>query len=720
MRDMHPSGSASLASPARAAAALAAVLALFVALASLAMLSQHCPTLSDETTTEAFQDFRVLRSAPAADLVVIVPAHTYPDKNALSVLAPLLDVGITVRHAAAADSSAAARGSASKSARANASESGLALTDTLRFHRNRVPYEALATVVRDSQTRLCVFGNLRSAAARTSAASSNQPPRYYALTSLLDGSASNWAAAHSSTEKLRLLVRDDADLFALQSVLFATGAEDAQARVRSSNVRVEYFTDATTELPAALASATPTVVATLLEGEQHPVWGALKGVKTIWYGYDALRASRLKLVLPFAFVESVDVRAKLLTDVSGSQHEYSVVSFHAVLFGNTTTTSTNPLLRAALVALMFADRDRAIETVAANNFLGLYFPFLRISRALAKTTNDALYRKRYSLMPDRGLRVGIPRFSVLEQFAGAPDVDDAGKAASDVVSLPMHVNVPGDFVTSYGGSLKRLNVTLSKDEPMLRHVPLRRGDHVQLHAQRRPAENGAYYVTDAAPGRLVLQNRVTLTLDPSTDSSTTSVQGVDGLSHSLTVRADVRRHPLLARLAPGAGVLFPELGRGATGTVTRAASLPARPMCEIAVDASEGPLQDGKTDPLYVCTQAREVRVREQCEERGAVWDRPCERDAECPYYRANTLYTNHRGGCHAGYCEMPLGVELVGFRRIARDTPVCHASDASRCTREDQFRPGGCCATAAAAGAPPDYAFALDEFDRRASGLHE
>ena len=88
------------------------------------------------------------------------------------------------------------------------------------------------------------------------------------------------------------------------------------------------------------------------------------------------------------------------------------------------------------------------------------------------------------------------------------------------------------------------------------------------------------------------------------------------------------------------------------------------------------------------------------------VWDAPCTADIQCPFYRSNGKYANHRGGCDAGYCEMPLGVERAGYRKIAKLQPLCHG-----CGPEPEAQ-----ATCCAGQMPdPDYAFSLDEFQHYA-----
>lgn len=48
------------------------------------------------------------------------------------------------------------------------------------------------------------------------------------------------------------------------------------------------------------------------------------------------------------------------------------------------------------------------------------------------------------------------------------------------------------------------------------------------------------------------------------------------------------------------------------------------------------------------------------------IWDKKCEKNEECPFYKANKNYTNNRGGCNKkdGTCEMPLGVLRISFTK--------------------------------------------------------
>jgi len=51
-----------------------------------------------------------------------------------------------------------------------------------------------------------------------------------------------------------------------------------------------------------------------------------------------------------------------------------------------------------------------------------------------------------------------------------------------------------------------------------------------------------------------------------------------------------------------------------------------------------------------------------ECINFGGVWDRPPQDNTECPFYLSNKNYLNERGGAKNDYCEMPQGVQIMGY----------------------------------------------------------
>ena len=58
------------------------------------------------------------------------------------------------------------------------------------------------------------------------------------------------------------------------------------------------------------------------------------------------------------------------------------------------------------------------------------------------------------------------------------------------------------------------------------------------------------------------------------------------------------------------------------------------------------------------------------------VFDKPCQKDEECPFYKANENYDNDFGKCINGTCQLPLNMENVGYHYYKRDKtkkPLCY-----------------------------------------------
>jgi hypothetical protein len=55
------------------------------------------------------------------------------------------------------------------------------------------------------------------------------------------------------------------------------------------------------------------------------------------------------------------------------------------------------------------------------------------------------------------------------------------------------------------------------------------------------------------------------------------------------------------------------------------------------------------------------------------VWDRECQKDEDCPFFQANKNYPNNFGGCKVGKCELPVGMNRIGFKHYNKDKPICY-----------------------------------------------
>lgn len=102
------------------------------------------------------------------------------------------------------------------------------------------------------------------------------------------------------------------------------------------------------------------------------------------------------------------------------------------------------------------------------------------------------------------------------------------------------------------------------------------------------------------------------------------------------------------------------------------------------------------------------IETKEECENFGGTWDSPVKSDEDCPFYRANKNYPNDRGGGKlGGYCEMPSGISIIGYRYYdPENKPLCY-----NCSTKliGQGTLGYCCDSQKY----PDYKFSGDSEDR-------
>lgn len=129
----------------------------------------------------------------------------------------------------------------------------------------------------------------------------------------------------------------------------------------------------------------------------------------------------------------------------------------------------------------------------------------------------------------------------------------------------------------------------------------------------------------------------------------------------------------------------------------------------------------GDKPAQYLCFDGIKPNAvsKEDCEQNGGgVWDTEVKDSSECPFFNANKNYPNSRGGLKLdyGYCEIPDGAQLVGFRHIDPNpeyAPMCHncvdpvsgLRYKGRCCGEQKNNPNL---------ASPDYAFPGDSSARQ------
>jgi hypothetical protein len=131
-------------------------------------------------------------------------------------------------------------------------------------------------------------------------------------------------------------------------------------------------------------------------------------------------------------------------------------------------------------------------------------------------------------------------------------------------------------------------------------------------------------------------------------------------------------------------------------------------------------MSEESIDPTYRCYGDLTIEQKALCESpydahgepktKPTTWDRPCVKDDDCPFYKANKRYPNSRGGClRGGVCEMPVGVLRTAFRTYTKNglfAPFCYGCADSRDPE--------CCSKQKS----PDYAFSNDYDMRKRSNV--
>lgn len=386
--------------------------------------------------------------------------------------------------------------------------------------------------------------------------------------------------------------------------------------------------------------------------------GAGGGLRLISYDPD-LDPRRRAAVAPLLQVVNIDVDT-ILPKRAGTQKEVATLLAAPLALAGAPEIEQQDSRAKLLVAVTNAVLASDVDTVALNNYYGTRFPNRFV---LYGVCADALKQRNADVLRVRGTTevdytaVGRPEKSVLEQFSGEGDDDEAA------LSIETTRDVVGSYALKSSDHMQR---SMRMQSIRLEDVPLRQGDRVALRAQTHADQNGDYFVTAVEPGRgaLLVAPVVSTTPRPRIDRSIN-----DGL-----FRVWVSSYTSGVHLQAGDRVVLQAMD-GAHGSVLRIN--PKNDDALVLIDAQVDKATLDKFHPLSLCSTDPLVPVKELCLAKGGTWDRPCENDRDCPFFQmAPSSHT--RGGClQSGFCEMPIGVPIVGYRHynVALSRPVCRGS---------------------------------------------
>tara|TARA_B110000444_G_scaffold253193_1_gene283628 strand:- start:639 stop:1496 length:858 start_codon:yes stop_codon:yes gene_type:complete len=70
------------------------------------------------------------------------------------------------------------------------------------------------------------------------------------------------------------------------------------------------------------------------------------------------------------------------------------------------------------------------------------------------------------------------------------------------------------------------------------------------------------------------------------------------------------------------------------------------------------------------------------------IWDKPCEKNEDCPFYNKNKHYQTHKGKCIDNYCELPIGVRRLSYTKYDDsgivNKPFCHNTE--KCNDDSDY----------------------------------
>jgi len=683
--------------------------------------------------------FRVFHAKPKRGVRVIVPFTEKPHPAALKGLERYRDAGVSVERDISPVADVLARQTALDALLSGKKKDDLVVTDTGSLNRAHNPAKyRILSYLRDSEKFFCVFGGVRKKETDASDERDEDEGEKETFEDTTLRKLLSEKGRKKSHRRPRFLCVSELDVWMLKTVAaMAAGVVDLDAVADVERVPLK-------ELGERSIKRGNVVACLLTKRHRKAVWDRWKERDAVWYDYwEDMDGARLRVSLPFYKPVAMDVRHALLPSLKGQRNIYTTVAVDAVLVGRTSLDRSHPLLPLVAEVVVRDDVDRELDIVASNNYLMQHFSFYAATHTVCAAKNAEIYRKRSSVMSGAIAQIGRPKFHILEQFTEKPERDEDDRGTNDhAFQSTAEISMVGRKVRAYWETLhdtgrKVARVTLNtREEPALRvchdrfmtlrRIPVRYGDRVILDGEK----GGTYFVEtiDAPRGILTLSDKWRFAFDPSRGDQGMLEDDGDTLRVVLTVAGEGRgvlrprgRHAAAVRSEDAVYVFGFGNGRekkGLIGVVKEVRRDSTTVMLEVADSSSEEEKEDdegGGDERMgggghFICVEDPRMKSRPQCEAAGNTWDRPCRKDEECPYFQANKRYRNYRGGCVDGYCEMPVGVDVRGFRvPVPSPAPACHGC-------EEEPWDLSCCANQEP---EPDFAF-VGDFNRRQRSVAE
>lgn len=259
--------------------------------------------------------------------------------------------------------------------------------------------------------------------------------------------------------------------------------------------------------------------------------------------------------------------------------------------------------------------------------------------------------------------------------------------------------------------LRQKNIVIYKiNKKLINGIPIKKGDKLYTHKGfGNFEETKFYYVTDIDSRYVYVKDRLKLIISTRVYNSREITEKLDKIILNKNL---IKKY----KLEDNDMVYFKMNGKIIMGKVVKDNN-----KLIINIDKQD---PNDKFLPQFRCYQDGKILTKTECE--GTVdrngnnkpsynWDRPCVTNTECPFYLKNKNYTNERGGCNNGYCELPVGIKRLSYREYDKNFteanyPRCHGcgvNDGIDCCKkqEQKNKKKG-----------PNYVFMNDNEDKRLS----
>jgi hypothetical protein len=400
---------------------------------------------------------------------------------------------------------------------------------------------------------------------------------------------------------------------------------------------------------------------------------ALAGNVTIYDYMTNLEMDKVRFFIPFCIENSFDF-GNIFADHKSFYRIVSCISFTLMVYAPRTEEWSK-----AHNELMQSFDSLTSETSFLSMFMNLH-----------PKSNDIIQHV-YS-RNDKDLR---------EEFDQKATVDD--RSSNVTIHVPFIESI--EYLHSKDGDFKQLVVN-QPGKLKLANIPIKKGDRIILSQQRYHQENGEYWISYVGSDKIVMDSHRTITFLEYSNDVPDFVSGVPSPEMPPGIR--VGEAVYVVNMNAVGNVL--EVSKDMV--VIRVRTAPKR----FQIGAHEG---ECVTNPRLLNKSACESNFNDDGSPKSKldVWDAPCKNDTDCPFFQANKNYKNMRGGCHSGYCEFPVGVKRLSYRKYSLDNdsfPYCHGCSVTQ-------QGAGCCADQENVKdypklKSPDYAFANDLWERYAT----